>query len=277
MADMAHAPETLPAAPPRRRRGLVIPALLAVALTATVVEGVALVRIATDHEGTQTTPVASVARTSGGKEDLSGVIANAMWSVVAVEVTATRPGLFGQPVQIGGQGSGVIVRDGVVLTNAHVVDGATQVTVVFDDGTRAGASVLGSDSTHDIAVLAVDTGDRPPIEIGSSSSLRLGQTVVALGYPLGLGETATAGIVSGINRTIDVSNGTGGSEHLVGVLQTDAAINPGNSGGPLIDAEGRLVGINTAGASAASAENIGFAISIDEALPIIRDLASQTV
>ena len=184
MADMAQAPETLPAAPPPRRRARMIPALLAVALTATVVEGVALVRIATDHEDTPTTPVASVVRTSGGEEDLSGVIANSMRSVVAVEVTATRPGPFGQPVQVGGQGSGVIVRDGVVLTNAHVVDGATQVSVVFDDETHADASVLGSDSTHDIAVLSVDTGDRPPIEIGSSSSLRLGQRVVALGYPL---------------------------------------------------------------------------------------------
>jgi serine protease Do len=279
MSENVHETETLPQPPPgRRRRGRAIPALLAVALTASLVEGVALVRIAMDRDDALTAaPVASVVRTSSGGDDLSGVIAGAMRSVVAVEVTATRTGFFGQPVEVGGQGSGVIVRNGLVLTNAHVVDGATDVNVVFDDGQRASASVLGSDSTHDIAVLSVDTGDRPAIEIGSSSSLLLGRTVVALGYPLGLGETATEGIVSGINRTIDVSNGQGGSEHLEGVLQTDAAINPGNSGGPLIDDAGRLVGINTAGASAASAENIGFAIAIDEALPIIRDLASQTV
>ena len=276
--------ELLPPAPaPRsaaRRGGRVVPTLLAVALAASVVEGAALVRLANDRPtatGTGTRePVASVVRTPTGDADLSGVIADAMRSVVAVEVTATRTGPFGNPVQVGGLGSGVIVRPGLVLTNAHVVDGATHVTVVFNGGERLDASVLGSDATHDLAVVAVDTGARPAIPIGSSSSLRLGQTVVALGYPLGLGETATSGIVSGINRTIDVSNGTGGSEHLEGVLQTDAAINPGNSGGPLIDAEGRLVGINTAGASAASAENIGFAISIDEALPIVRDLASRS-
>jgi S1-C subfamily serine protease len=270
--------EVLPPAPPRRRRGWVVPALLAIALTASIVEGVALVGIASSQtEADAQRPVASVVRTSGGEQDLSGVIADARKSVVAVDVTATRTDPFGNPIQIGGQGSGVIVRDGLVLTNAHVVDGATDVAVVFGDGERGDANVLGSDSTHDLAVVSVDTGDRPPIPIGSSSSLELGETVVALGYPLGLGETATAGIVSGINRTIDVSNGAGGSEHLVGVLQTDAAINPGNSGGPLIDANGRLVGINTAGASAAAAENIGFAIAIDTALPIIRDLASENI
>jgi len=100
--------------------------------------------------------------------------------------------------------------------------------------------------------------------------------VVALGYPLGLGATATAGIVSGLDRTIDVNDGMS-VEHLEGLLQTDAAINPGNSGGPLIDAQGRLVGINTAGASASSAENIGFAVAIDSvASPIAEAVSTST-
>ena len=268
-------PRSLPPVPPRRGRRL-IPTLLAVALTASVVEGMALVRIATDRDEPTAAPVSSVVDTSTGRRDLPGVIAEAMRSVVAVEVSATRPGAFGQPVEVSGLGSGVIVRDGLVLTNAHVVEGATDVTIVFDDGARGDATVVGSDTIRDVAAVSVQTGGRPAISIGSSSSLKLGETVVALGYPLGLGKTATEGIVSGLDRTIDVSNGAGGSEHLQDVLQTDAAINPGNSGGPLIDGDGRLVGINTAGASAASAENIGFAISIDGALPIVRDLAART-
>jgi len=250
--------------------------LLALALTASVVEGAVLVKVvAEDRAGSEVAPIASVASTTGGKTDLSSVIADAMRSVVAVKVTATRPGPFGGVMQIEGQGSGVIVGSDLVVTNAHVVDGATKVSVTFGDGTEANATVLGTDATHDIAALSVSTGNRPVMAIGSSGDLALGQQVVALGYPLGLGATATAGIVSGLNRTIDVSNGTGGSEHLEGLLQTDAAINPGNSGGPLIDAAGQLVGINTAGASASSAENIGFAIAIDGALPIIQHLAGS--
>jgi putative serine protease PepD len=197
-----------------------------------------------------------------------------MRSVVAVRVTSTQIGPFGQTVQAQGLGSGVIVRSDLILTNAHVVDGASDVNVRFSDGASTSATVLGLDPTHDIAVVSASTGDRPAMPIGSSGDLTLGQEVVALGYPLGLGATATAGIVSGIDRTIDVSGANGGSEHLEGVLQTDAAINPGNSGGPLIDTAGRLVGINTAGASAAAAENIGFAIAIDGALPIVESLAS---
>ena len=259
---------------PARRRSRVVGVLLGVALTASVIEGGILVKVASD-EGTasERTPVASVLQATTGGGNLSAVIAEAMDSVVAVKVSSTQPSPFGGVMQVQGQGSGVIVGSDLVVTNAHVVDGATQVTVTFGDGEQAPATVLGTDATHDLAVLSASTGDRPIVQIASSGDLALGQEVVALGYPLGLGATATAGIVSGLDRTIDVADGTGGSEHLEGLLQTDAAINPGNSGGPLIDAAGRLVGINTASASASAAENIGFAIAIDGALPIIRDLA----
>jgi putative serine protease PepD len=260
--------------PAHRRRRRWVPALLAVALTASAVEGAVLAKVVSDEAANpEAAPVASVA-TTGDAADLSSVIAEAMRSVVAVRVTSTQIGPFGQTVQAQGLGSGVIVRSDLILTNAHVVDGASDVSVRFSDGASASATVLGLDPTHDIAVVSASTGDRPAMPIGSSGDLTLGQEVVALGYPLGLGATATAGIVSGIDRTIDVSGANGGSEHLEGVLQTDAAINPGNSGGPLIDTAGRLVGINTAGASAAAAENIGFAIAIDGALPIVESLAS---
>ena len=278
MHELPPAPEVREAAQvraaPARRRSRVVGVLLGVALTASVVEGGILVKVASD-EGTATerTPVASVLQATTGGGNPSAVIAEAMDSVVAVKVSSTQPGPFGGVMQVEGQGSGVIVGSDLVVTNAHVVDGAEQVTVTFGDGEQAPATVLGTDATHDLAVLSTSTGDRPVVQIGSSGDLALGQEVVALGYPLGLGATATAGIVSGLDRTIDVAGGTGGSEHLEGLLQTDAAINPGNSGGPLIDAAGRLVGINTASASASAAENIGFAIAIDGALPIIQDLA----
>ncbi len=259
--------------PPAHRRRPWVPALLAVALTASAVEGAVIAKVLTDQaSGADPSPIASVASTGDGA-DLSSVIAQAMRSVVSVRVTSTQIGPFGQPIQAQGQGSGVILGSDLVVTNAHVVDGASEVSVTFSDGASASATLLGTDSTHDIAVLSASTGERPAMPIGSSASLALGQEVVALGYPLGLGATATAGIVSGLDRTIDVSGANGASEHLEGVLQTDAAINPGNSGGPLIDTAGRLVGINTAGASAAAAENIGFAIAIDGALPIVEGLA----
>jgi serine protease Do len=255
-----------------------VPVLLALSLTASAAEGGVLARLVLQR-GAEPEPVApatALVRTTAQTADLTDVIARAMRSVVAVKVTATRPGFFG-PMRVQGLGSGVIVRTDLVVTNAHVVQDARSVSVVFADGASAPARVLGTDPVHDLAVLSVPTGDRPAIPIGSSTGLRLGQPVVALGYPLGLGATATAGIVSGLDRTVDVSNGAGGVEHLQGLLQTDAAINPGNSGGPLIDTAGRLVGINTAGASASSAENIGFAIAIDEALPVLRGLAGTAL
>ncbi len=271
------APLTSAGRPPRRS-GRLVPALLALALAASAVEGVVLAHVAGQGTPNVVAPAAPATVSVGSAEpetDLPSVISRAMRSVVAVKVVSARPSFFGE-VRVEGQGSGVIVRRDLVVTNAHVVEGAEAVTVVFDDGASAEARVLGADASHDLAVLAVPTGDRPALPLGGSGALRLGQTVVALGYPLGLGPTVTVGVVSGLHRSVEVS-GPAGVEHLQGLLQTDAAINPGNSGGPLIDASGRLVGINTAGASAAAAENIGFAIAIDEALPTLRRLAGSAL
>jgi S1-C subfamily serine protease len=198
------------------------------------------------------------------------VISSAMPSIVSVKAVSNG-GPFGQQTA---QGSGVVVRkDGIILTNNHVIEGSSDVTVTTSDGKQTyPATVVGSDTNHDIAILRVSAPTLDPIAIGSSNQLKLGDGVVALGYPLGLGTTATQGIVSGLDRTIDVSDGGLSAHQLTGLLQTDAAINPGNSGGALLDESGRLVGINTAGASAASAENVGFAVSIDGAMPIIQRL-----
>jgi putative serine protease PepD len=220
-----------------------------------------------------TSPAASTAASSG-QTSLAGMIDAAMDSIVSVR-TLSYGGPFGQ--QVSGQGSGVVIRDdGIILTNAHVIEGASDIQVTSaGGGETSDATVIGSDVAHDIAILKVVSRGLNAIPLGSSQDLKLGDEVVALGYPLGLGTTATRGIVSGLDRTIAVGDGPYGARELSGLLQTDAAINPGNSGGALLDSNGRLVGINTAAASASAAENIGFAVAIDEALPIIQNLLAR--
>jgi serine protease Do len=164
--------------------------------------------------------------------------------------------------------------DRFVVTNEHVVEGAQSVTVTLPqpDGRTLDATVVATDTEHDLAVLRVDSTGLPTVTLGDSADLQLGQRVVAIGYALGLegGPTVTSGIVSSLDRTIEVQdpNAPSGTRTYADVLQTDAAINPGNSGGPLIDLEGHVVGIDSAGSS--SAENIGFAIAIDAAKPLIQ-------
>lgn len=204
------------------------------------------------------------------RSPVAEVVAEALPSVVNVKVTSVNDVGLGR-----GEGSGVVIdRSGVILTNFHVVSGAVNVDVVFnDDHGRMSGRVIGGIPERDLAVIRVNADDLDPIEMGRSSNLRLGDDVIAIGFPLGLGgPTVTKGIVSALDRNI--AAGTEGLE-LQGLLQTDAAINPGNSGGALIDRAGRLVGINTAAAQAAAAENVGFAIAIDEALPVIEEILSE--
>lgn len=206
---------------------------------------------------------------------VAAMIARVLPSIVNVRTTTLSAGAPGAPSRSEAQGSGVIIDpDGIILTNNHVVSGATSVRVFFnDDRGELEGTVVGTDPQHDLAVIKVHATDLDAVTVGRSGNLELGDTVVALGFPLGLGgPTVTKGIVSGLDRAIDVSGGPVSENHLEGLLQTDAAINPGNSGGALVDAGGRLVGINTAAASAAAAENIGFAIAIDEAIPVVEQI-----
>jgi len=208
----------------------------------------------------------------------SRMITSVLPSVVNVRVVQVSRSSTGQVSEVKAEGTGVIVSaDGVIVTNNHVVQGAVQVRVVFTDGHAAmSGTVIGTDPQHDIAVVKVDATGLTPVTIGRSSDLSLADTVYAIGFPLDLGVTVTRGIVSGLNRSVAVNGETGSTvEHLVGLLQTDAAINPGNSGGPLVDAAGHVVGINTAGASSASADNVGFSIAIDDALPVIKQLLTE--
>jgi S1-C subfamily serine protease len=173
-----------------------------------------------------------------------------------------------------GTGTGFVVRpDGFVVTNFHVVEGALNIRVVTAEGRRFEARVVGGDPEADLAVLQVGAQDLPVVPLGESGRLELGERVVAIGFALALqgGPSVTSGIVSALGRTIQASdpNAPGGGRTYEDLIQTDAAINPGNSGGPLVDLAGRVVGINTAGVRAAEAENIGFAIAIDRARPVI--------
>jgi S1-C subfamily serine protease len=174
-------------------------------------------------------------------------------------------GLFGRGPTIQqqqGQGSGFITRsDGVLLTNAHVVEGATTVTVTLPDGRSLNGKVLGADPLTDVAVVKVVASRLPVAPLGDSAKLRPGEWAIAIGNPLGLDNTVTAGIISAIQRTNALGDG-----QRVPYIQTDAAVNPGNSGGPLINDRGQVIGINTAIRQAPGA-GLSFAIPINTAKP----------
>ena len=172
-----------------------------------------------------------------------------------------------------GTGTGFIVaKNGVIVTNAHVAADAFSIRVTLNDSRKATASVIGIDRSHDLAVVKIGLTNLPVVELGDSDSVEVGDSVVAIGNALALEgtPTVTSGIVSALHRTISTEEST----QLTDVIQTDAAINPGNSGGPLLDSEGRVIGINTAIASPADANNIGFAIAISSAEPTLKRLES---
>jgi serine protease Do len=166
-------------------------------------------------------------------------------------------------------GSGVIIdAKGIILTNDHVVSGASKITATTKAGAELDCDVIGSDADNDVAVLRVrkPSGQLPAIHLGSSSDLLIGETIVAIGNPFGLSNTVTAGVVSAVGRSV-----RGENEHTyTDFIQTDASINPGNSGGPLVNVDGDMIGIATA--IIGGAQGIGFAIPIDRAKRIVEDL-----
>ncbi|MCP6732582.1 serine protease HtrA [Bacillus subtilis] len=179
-----------------------------------------------------------------------------------------------------GSGSGVIFKKengkAYIITNNHVVEGASSLKVSLYDGTEVTAKLVGSDSLTDLAVLQISDDHVTKVaNFGDSSDLRTGETVIAIGDPLGkdLSRTVTQGIVSGVDRTVSMSTSAG--ETSINVIQTDAAINPGNSGGPLLNADGKIVGINSMKISEDDVEGIGFAIPSNDVKPIAEELLSK--
>jgi S1-C subfamily serine protease len=195
------------------------------------------------------------------EDTVTSVYSNTSPAVVEIDITERTSGYFGNSL-IEGQGSGFIIDStGNILTNNHVVDGATTVNVKLSTGSTVKAEVLGKDAVHDLALVKVDTSavaGITPLTLGNSDDVKIGQMAIAIGNPYGLENTITVGVISGTNRTM-----SGSSTNLTGMLQTDAALNPGNSGGPLLDASGSVIGINTAietGGMGVSARGIGFAV-----------------
>ena len=220
----------------------------------------------------KTGSAAVVIPTDGSAMTPSQLYASCVNSVVAISTTVQSSDFRGSS-QASSSGSGFILTDdGYVVTNYHVVEGATAVNVILHDDTEYAAEVVGHDATNDIAVLKVEAENLPAAPLGSSGALAIGDMVAAIGNPLGeLASTQTVGYVSGINREVATDN------TIISMIQTDAAINPGNSGGPLFNMYGQVIGITTAKysgttGSGASIEGIGFAIPIDDVMPIINDL-----
>ncbi len=197
-------------------------------------------------------------------------------SVVGIRVSYLSQSLFGL-TEAEGEGSGIVYSaDGYIITNYHVIEEAVtssnaQIYVLMSDGEEYEAKVVGSDSVTDLAVIKIEATGLTAAEFGNSDDIKVGELAVAIGNPLGqeFAGTVTGGYISGLNRTVTVDN------TVYNLIQTDAAINSGNSGGPLVDASGRVIGINTVKVSATGVEGIGFAIPINEVLPIVEELITN--
>ena len=202
---------------------------------------------------------------------IADVVAKVKPSVVAINTEVTTLDFFNRPFTQEGAGSGWIIReDGIIITNNHVVEGAESITITLDDGRTfpVDMNTVATDPLADLAVLKIDVEDLPTATVGDSLKLRVGDWVVAIGNSLGQGIRATQGIISRQEVSIPIDQ----SQTLYGLIETDAAINPGNSGGPLVNMAGEVIGITSVKIAQVGVEGVGYAISTNEAMPIIEDL-----
>lgn len=193
-------------------------------------------------------------------------------AVVHIASRVITLSFFWGPIPQEGTGSGFVIdKEGHIVTNNHVVEGADEVEVTLSDGTRVPAEVVGTDPFNDLAVIKINVPSAKlyPVELGSSADLRVGQRAIAIGNPFGLDRTLTTGVISSLGRPLEAENG----RVIYNVIQTDAAINPGNSGGPLLDSRGRVIGVNTA--IRTGAENIGFAVPVDTIKRVVPELIER--
>jgi S1-C subfamily serine protease len=263
----------------------IVSAVIGAGAAVGVVEGFDLGSAKTTTTVVQQAPLGASANASDN--DASGLTAGDIYKRDApgvafirsqiVQRTQSSPFDFGLPQEQQGEATGsgfVIDKAGTILTNAHVVNGATKVTVQFANKQSVDAKVLGKDESTDLALLKVDPAGLKlaPLALGSSKGVEVGDPAMAIGNPFGLERTLTTGVISAVQRTIQAPN----NFEIDGVLQTDAPINPGNSGGPLIDATGKVIGINSQIATGGNGSNgsvgIGFAVPIDTAKKIIPEL-----
>ena len=203
------------------------------------------------------------------------VYAAANKGVVNITTAAATVGFFGDETTSSESGSGFVIdRQGHIVTNNHVVEGADSVRITLPDGSSRDARVIGADASNDVAVIQVDVpaDTLTPLALGDSTNLVVGQKVLAIGNPFGLERTLTTGIISSLDRSINAKNGRA----IKGIIQTDAAINPGNSGGPLLNPRGEVIGMNTAILSqVGQSAGIGFAVPIGSIKRILRPLIEQ--
>ncbi|HEY3100392.1 MAG TPA: trypsin-like peptidase domain-containing protein [Methylomirabilota bacterium] len=226
--------------------------------------------LATDAEQQQTAGARSGSPTDA---DLLDAYSEAVVSVVdsvGPSVVSVRTNARGGRRSGAGAGSGVVIAsDGYVLTNSHVVHGASDLEVSLTDGRRLAATLTGDDPGTDLAVIRVEAAALPAARFGQSSRLRVGQLVIAIGNPFGFESTVSAGVVSALGRSLRSTTG----RLIDNIIQTDVALNPGNSGGPLVDSRGRVVGINSA--VFAMAQGISFAVPIDTATWVVPQLLAR--
>ena len=224
-------------------------------------------------ERTDSSAASGTAVASGGMttSQVSEMVSPSVVVITTEQVVYSQWSWYGQNQVESGAGSGVIISsDGYILTCAHVVSGASQITVTIGD-TDYTATVVGEDDTSDVAVLKIDATGLTPATVGDSNSLSVGDSVLAVGNPLGeLGGTVTSGIVSALNRSVTIQ-GTS-STNTMSLIQMDASVSPGNSGGGLFNMNGELIGLVNAKSSSSDAEGLGFAIPINDAIQVAQDL-----
>ena len=204
-------------------------------------------------------------------EQVADLVSPSVVGITAEQVVYSQWSWYGQNQLESGAGSGVIISsDGYILTCAHVVDGASTITVTIGDKDYT-ATLVGEDTTSDIAVIKIDADGLTPATVGNSDSLKVGQSVMAVGNPLGeLGGTVTGGMISALNRSVTIQGSS--SVNTMSLIQMDASVSPGNSGGGLFNMNGELVGIVNAKSSSSDAEGLGFAIPINDAIKVAQEL-----